>query len=276
MAGEIVDLFHTDTDRPSFESLSQENGFRHWRASDLAHALGIGGVDGLRKAIARAMAASAQLGVPLNENFLELAADANGERDWHLSRFACYLTTMNADPRNPNVARAQGWFASLAQAVQRYVSEADCVDRVVIRSEVAEREKTLNGVAHTHGVVNYAFFQSAGYRGLYNMNLADLRQRKGLPSGRSPLDFMGKTELAANLFRITQTEEKVKNESIYGQDPLENAAYDVGQKVRNTMREISGVTPEHLPPAEDIKQVQTGLKKMGREFAKLDKPKRRP
>jgi len=104
------------------------------------------------------------------------------------------------------------------------------------------------------------------------MNLWEIRRRKGVPDGRSPLDFMGKTELAANLFRVTQTEEKIRAERIRGQQPLERAAKDVGRKVRRTMIEISGKRPEDLPPAEDIKQVHKKLKSSHREIKKLDKP----
>lgn len=266
-----TDLFHFEAERPSFESLGRENGFRYWLASDLAGCLGYANPKPIHKAVQRAMAACAQLGAPILENFVEVRTE--GERDWRLSRFACYLTVMNADPRNPKVARAQGWFAALAEAFRQYTIEADGVERVVVGGEVAEREKSLSATAHGYGVENYAFFQNAGYRGLYNMNLCELRQLKGIPTGRSPLDFMGKAELAANLFRITQTEEKIKNESIRGQRPLEWAAEDAGRRVRQTMREISGVTPEQLPTADDIKKVQSGLKRVGRDFARLDKPK---
>jgi DNA-damage-inducible protein D len=266
-----TDLFHFEEERPSFESLGRENGFRYWLASELARCLGYSNLGPVNKAVQRAMAACAQLGAPILENFVE--AQTAGERDWRLSRFACYLTVMNADPRNPKVARAQGWFAALAEAFRQFTIETDGVERVVIRGEVAEREKSLSSTAFGHGVENYAFFQNAGYRGLYNMNLCDLKARKRIPDGRSVLDFMGKTELAANLFRITQTEEKIKNEDIRGQKPLERAAEDAGKRVRQTMREISGAVPEHLPTADDIKKVQSGLKRVGREFAKLDKPR---
>jgi DNA-damage-inducible protein D len=116
-------------------------------------------------------------------------------------------------------------------------------------------------------------FQNSGYRGLYNMNLREIRRHKGVPDGRSPLDFMGKTELAANLFRVTQTEEKIRGEGIRGQPALEHTAEDVGRRVRRTMIEISGKRPENLPPAEDIKQVHKKLKSSHREIKKLDKPK---
>jgi DNA-damage-inducible protein D len=140
---------------------------------------------------------------------------------------------------------------------------------------VSEREKALSGTASAHGVENYAYFQNAGYRGMYNMDFRQLVRRKGVPDGRSILDFMGKTELAANLFRITQTEEKIRNEDIRGQAPLQRAHEAVGREVRETMRRIGGTLPENLPLAADIKKVRSGLKRAGKEFAKLDGPRKK-
>jgi DNA-damage-inducible protein D len=113
------------------------------------------------------------------------------------------------------------------------------------------------------------FFQNAGYRGMYNMDLWRIREIKAVPSKRSPLDFMGKEELAANLFRVTQTEAKIKNDGIRGQPRLEATAEEVGQKVRKSMIEISGSTPQHLPPAEDIHIVKKDLKQAHKEFRKM-------
>ncbi|MGC4083396.1 MAG: hypothetical protein QM736_15120 [Vicinamibacterales bacterium] len=124
-------------------------------------------------------------------------------------------------------------------------------------------------VASHAGVANFAFFQSAGYRGMYNMTLAQLRDHRDIDRSRSPLDFMGREELAANLFRITQTEAKIRNEGVRGQKALENAARTVGAKVRKTMLELGGTAPERLPPAEDIKTVKKGLKQAHRQFERL-------
>lgn len=176
----------------------------------------------------------------------------------------------NADARKPQVAAAQAYFATLAEAFRLYIQEAEAVERVIIREEISEREKSLSGVAMKAGVEYYGLFQNAGYRGMYNMNLSQLRKYKGLPEGKTLLDFMGKTELAANLFRITQTEEKIKNDNVFGQRRLENTAEQVGKEVRRTMVRISGVPPESLPLEGDIKEVRKGLKATNREFKKLD------
>lgn len=178
---------------------------------------------------------------------------------------------MNGDSKKPQVAAAQAFFASMAEAMRNYIESAQNVERVLIRDDVSERERTLSGVAHAAGVVQYGYFQNAGYRGMYNMDLRRLRQFKGIDSDRSLLDFMGKQELAANLFRITQTEARILNEKIRGQRSLENAAHEVGKSVRDAMIKTSGSRPEQLPIAQDIKVVRKTLKSAQREFAKLDK-----
>ena len=168
---------------------------------------------------------------------------------------------MNANPRKPEVARAQAYFVSLAEFARQFIEETEHVDRVVMRDEMADRENSLARVAKSANVTDYALFQNAGYRGLYNKNLNRLKELKGVPANRTLLDFMGREELAANLFRITQTEAKIKKDNVRGQKALEDTAYGVGQEVRATIRKIGGTMPEDLPISEDIKKVKSGLKK---------------
>ena len=219
------------------------------------------------KTIQKAISACTSLNISILENFIQ------EEKDFKLSRFACYLVAMNGDSKKPEVAMAQTYFAKIAEAFKRYVEEAEDFERILVRDEISEHEKTLNSTAKQAGVTNYAFFQDSGYRGLYNMSLKNLRSIKGIKSNRTPLDFMGKEELAANLFRVTQTEAKIRNEGIRGQKSAESTAYEVGKKVRNTIEEINGTMPENLPITEDIKKVKSSLKSSQREFAKIDKPK---
>lgn len=270
--GTDVDLFHFDEDRPNFESWAGENGFRYWLASQLMDCFGYATMAPIIKAVNNAQAACAALGIMISDNFKEHASEHG--RDWKLSRFACYLTVMNGDPKNPKVAKAQAYFITMAEAFRQYVQEADGVERVLIRGELSDREKALSRTASAHGVEQYALFQNAGYRGMYNMHLSQIRTQKGVPSGRSPLDFMGKTELAANLFRITQTDEKIRNDGVRGQRRLEVTAETVGKTVRRTMIELSGTRPEHLPAERDLKDVQRGLKRSEKEYGKLDRPKK--
>lgn len=254
--------------------MSFQNGFRFWWASDLSRLLGYQSVDSFRKAVERAMTTLTSLNIPVHENVLSEARTLDGRtvEDFKLSRFACYLAAMNGDPRKPEVARAQAYFAAWAEACRLSLEEADNVERISIRAEISDHEKGLSSTAHAAGVENYAFFQNAGYRGMYNMDISQIRLRKGVPAARSPLDFMGKTELAANLFRVTQTEEKIRADRIRGQPALESTARAVGKKVRQTMIDISGRPPESLPPAADIKEVQKNLKTSHREIKKLDAP----
>lgn len=267
--------FHLQPDKPGFEALSKSNGFRFWWASELAATLGYESLNGFRKAVERAMMALTSLNIPVFDNIVQEQRDLDGKLavDYKLSRFACYLAAMNGDPKKPQVAQAQAYFVQWAEACRLYLEQADGVERVAIRGEISEHERTLSGTAKMAGVVEYGLFQNAGYRGLYNMNFSELRRRKGVAQGRSPLDFMGKTELAANLFRVTLTEEKIRAERIRGQKPLERAAEDVGREVRRTVIKHSGKRPEDLPPAEDIKEVHKKLKSSHREIKKLDKTK---
>jgi DNA-damage-inducible protein D len=271
---EELRLFKAEDSERDFESYCQINGSAFWYARDLMVMLGYESYDSFeRTCINKAIGACTTLQIPVVENFEQIKREIDGRPFWDykLSRFACYLTAMNGDVRKERVAAAQAYFASMAEAVRRYIQNADSVERVLIREDISERERSLSGVAYSSGVVQYGFFQNAGYRGMYNMDYARLKRYKQIDGERSLLDFMGKQELAANLFRITQTEAKIKNENVRGQRALENAAHDVGAKVRSTMIQTSGTKPEHLPTADDIKIVKRSLKSAHKTFKKLDK-----
>lgn len=277
-AGEL-DYFHFEKDRTSFEDLGLQNGFRYWFARDLMKMLGYADYAVFKRGpINKAMTVCSTLDIDVLTNFEQTTRLINGikEPDFRLSKFACYLVAMNGDVKKKEVATAQAYFITVTEAFKRCVHEARQVERIAIRGEVSEREKSLSGVAHNAGLENFAFFQNKGYLGLYNMPINQLKERKGIPDARSPLDFMGKEELAANLFRITQTEAKIRNESIQGQHQLEAAAFTVGRQVRQTMEDISGTRPENLPLMDDIKVVKSAIKSTQKEFLKLDKPKKQP
>lgn len=263
-----------DEGEEPFEQFGHDNGQRYWWESDLKRLLGYDKGNGWEKAVGRAIAACTALAISVPENFTHSQREVEGEpiADCKLSRFACYLIAMNGDPRKAEVARAQVYFASFAEAARQMALHLDGVERVVIRDEMIDREKSLSSVAKGAGVTDFALFQNAGYRGLYNMNLSQLKALKGVGSG-TLLDFMGKEELAANLFRITQTESKIRKDRVRGQYQAERTAEDVGRHVRNTIAEIGGTMPERLPPAEDLKAVKSGLKKTHRELKKLDQKK---
>jgi DNA-damage-inducible protein D len=270
MAEALIPYF--DEEGEIFEQRGRENGSLFWFARDFSRMLGYESFGAFENAVNRAIGTCTTLSIPVAENFQQFTTE-NGP-DYKLSRFACYLVAMNGDVRKPQVAAAQAYFANLAEAAQEYIRSSQDVERVNIRDEISEREKGLVSTAHKAGVTEYALFQNAGYRGMYNMDLSRLKKAKGLRDPkRSLLDFMGKRELAGNLFRITETEARLKNENVRGQRPAENVAYAVGQKVRNVMIENTGTRPELLRLEGDIKDVKKGLKQTLREFLKLDKRK---
>ncbi len=274
------EVFHFEDGKESFEQFSKENGFTYWSALTLMECLGYANWSTFNQVISKAMTTCNTLGIQLIGNFdqVQVIIDGKPTIDFKLSRFACYLIAMNGNVSMPQVAKAQAYFAAIAGAVQDYQLEAERVERLQVRSEISEREKTLSGVAYGHGLDKngYGFFQNAGYRGMYNKNIKQLKAARRIDDNRSLLDFMGKDELAANLFRITQTELKIKNENVKGQSKLENAAENVGQKVRRTMIEISNIAPENMPKQEDIKEVKKGLKEKSNILKKLSKKKIQP
>ena len=170
--------FHLQPDKPGFEALSKSNGFRFWWASELAATLGYESLNGFRKAVERAMIALTSLNIPVFDNIIQEQREVDGKTivDYRLSRFACYLAAMNGDPKKPQVAQAQAYFVQWAEACRLYLEQADGVERVAIRGEISEHERTLSGTAKRAGVTEYGLFQNAGYRGLYNMNLRELRR----------------------------------------------------------------------------------------------------
>ncbi len=270
-----LSLFRVDDDGPNFESLGKDNGGKFWFAREFMRMLGYESYQAFQKPINKAIATCTALNIPVLENFAQVTREVDGEMvpDFKLTRFACYLVAINGDVRKAEVAAAQAYFVTMAEAFRQYIQTTEQVERVQIRDEISERERSLTQVAHLAGVESFQFFQNAGYRGMYNMNLAQLREIKGVSGNRSVLDFMGRQELAANLFRITQTEAKIEKEDIRGQRGLEKAAFEVGKTVRKTMIDLSGTPPESLPAADDIKDVKGRLKQARREFGKLDKPK---
>jgi len=255
MASLPANVFHFDEDRPGFEDLGNENGPTHWHESILMEALGYESDQGFIKALTRAKQACLSLGIQCEDHFVR---QQDGKHA--ITRFGCYLVAMNGDPRKPQVAAAQAYFAAIAETFQTHLEHVEAIDRMLIREDVKDGEKSLAGTVQAHGVQKHAFFHNKGYLGMYNMSLSRLKEYKGIGAKENPLDRMGRAELAANLFRITQTEAKITRDNIRGQSRLEDAAFDVGREVRHTMERVSGTVPEELPVAEDIRRVRGKLK----------------
>ncbi len=270
----INDLVPFDDPKDGFEALARENGNTTWYASDLAKMLGYSDRKKfIQKAVQKAMSVCVSLEISIPENFREESRVVDGEpiQDFRLTRFGCYLSAMNADVTKPMVAKAQAYFITLAETFRQYIQNAENVQRVPVRSEISDHEKSLSLTAERAGVEDYALFRNAGYRGLYNKNLNELKAYKGYQGERTLYDFMGGRELAANLFRITETEAKIQKDGVHGQKGLESTAFHVGRKVRETMKELSGDLPENLPLVEDIRKVKSGIKKTRKEFEKMDR-----
>lgn len=194
-----------------------------------------------------------------------------------LSRYACYLIVQNADPSKTIVAQGQTYFAiqtriAEVQQMSEYQTLTDEEEkRLFLRTEMLKHNSLLASAAKDAGVIDnrdYAIFQNWGYKGLYGgMTANDIHLCKGLKKSQKILDHMGSTELAANLFRATQTEEKLRRENIKGKQHANKTHYEVGAKVRQTIKELGGTMPEELPTAESIKTVKKKKRKL------LDSPK---
>lgn len=184
--------------------------------------------------------------------------------DLELSRYACYLIVQNADPRKSVVALGQTYFAiqTRKQEVQEDFEQlSEDRKRLLIRNDLKEHNKHLVDAAKDAGVetnLEYAIFQNHGYMGLYGgLTAQGIHEKKGLKKSQKILDHMNSTELAANLFRATQTEEKLKRDNIKGKDQANQTHYEVGSKVRQTIKDLGGTMPEDLPtPEQSIKQIE--------------------
>lgn len=264
-----------------FEAISQvdDDGNEYWFARDLQTLLGYTKWDNFLAVIAKAKEACAQAGHGCDDHFagvgkmVTLGSGAEREiDDIVLSRYASFLVAQNADGRKRPVAFAQTYFAIQTrrqeiadQEAQEYLPLNEDERRVLLRDEIKTHNKNLASAAKNAGVregLEFAIFQTEGYKGLYGgLDVAGIRRRKRLTSKQAILDHMGSTELAANLFRATQTEEKLRRDGIKGKEAANRAHYEVGAKVRQTIKDIGGDMPETLPAQEDIKKVGRRLQK---------------
>ncbi len=261
-----------------FESIKHINeyGMEYWTARELMPVLEYKQWRQFSDAIDRAKKACETSGNSVFDYFadarkiVKTGVATKEIEDYHLSRYACYLIAMNGDPRKKAIAMAQSYFAIKTR--QQELSEnfeklSEEQKRLAIRGELKHHNKSLADAAHEAGVEtsrDYAIFQNFGYMGLYGgLKAQDIAKRKGLKKGQAILDHMGSTELAANLFRATQTDEKLRRDHVKGKAAANTTHFAVGKKVRETIKELGGTMPEDLPtPDKSIKQIESEQKKL--------------
>lgn len=257
----------------SFEVLRQANDHNaeYWSARDLQAMLGYSQWRRFEDGIKRAMTSCETSGNDPTYHFANAGKPILGGKgavqvveDYHLSRFACYLIAQNGDPRKPEIAQAQKYFAIQTRRQELSDQAAADAERLELRKQTSEEFKALSGAAQDAGVQNKMFgvFHDAGYKGLYG-GLSDvaIKLRKAIPENDSLLDRMNATELAANQFRMTQTRDKLARENVRNQTQAIQAHEQVGKEARAAIKRIGGTLPEQIPPAEHIKEVEKRIRK---------------
>lgn len=260
-----------------FESIRHVNkyGQEFWYARDLQIALEYTEWRNFCKVIEKAKEAYRGSNNAVSDHFVDVnkivnaGATSKDIGDIQLSRYACYLIVQNGDPRKKVIALGQTYFAVKTrqqELIENYENLSEDQKRIAIRQEMKEHNKMLVAAAKDAGVettLDYAIFQNYGYMGLYGgLKASDIKERKGLKKSQDILDYMGYEELAANLFRATQTEAKLRRENIQGKQEANKTHFEVGKKVRDTIKDLGGTMPEDLPtPEKSIQQLEREQKK---------------
>ena len=261
-----------DKEYRRFEDIKQvrDDGSYYWSARDLAPVLEYSKWENFYKVIKRAMIACENSGHSISNDFPEVrkivAAGSSTKpvKDYELSRYACYLIVQNGDPRKETIALGQTYFAiqTYRQEVADHFNQLDeDRRRLVVRGDIRQWNQLLAETAHDAGVITneeFAIFQNAGYMGLYGgMTVDDIHSKKELEVGQKILDYMGSTELIANLFRISQTEEKLRKDHVKSASDATAVHHKVGKKVRKAIEDIGGTMPEDLPtPEKSIEEIE--------------------
>ena len=245
-----------------------KKGGEYWMARNIQGVLGYSRWENFENIIDKARLSCESTGAePLNHfrestKMVEIGSGAKvPTQDYFLTRYACYLIAMNGDASKSEIATAQAYFAvqTRKQEVQDQLTGEE--QRILIRERVRDRNKSLASTAKQAGVQKFALFQAAGYQGLYEMGLGAIKHYQGIGEKEDLLDRAGRTELAANEFRITQTEEKLVRDRINTERQAINTHLEVGQDVRKAIKKIGGTMPENLPAELSIKTLMSRRKK---------------
>jgi DNA-damage-inducible protein D len=262
-----------------FEEAGRDNGTRFWFAHEFMKSLGYDSWPTFQKVITKAMGSCAKLGIDPTESFAPATFIEDGKevRTYKLSRFACFLVSMHGDSKKEEVAKAKALLAAIAdKLIEERIQEHD-LGRIETRDDLKLAERVLSGAAQSAGLQSFQFgiFKDAGFRGMYNMSLRRLVVHKGINPKKTLYDFMGLEEMAGNLFRVTQTAARIKNQSVMGLPALSNTAERVGREVRQIMMKDGGTAPESLPIADEISGVRRRLKSAERAMKKMDGGKKK-
>ncbi len=269
------------TDQPIqiFEQIKKFNdyGQEYWSARDLADILEYEKYANFQEVIRKAKESCKKSGQSTQNHFadvgkmIKLGSTASRKiADIMLSRYACYLIMQNADPTKEIVARGQTYFAIQTRRQELQDGLIEDQKRVYLRDEMTTHGKHLAGAASIAGVKNYGNFMNYGYMGLYGgLDMKQIHARKKLKPQEKILDHMGSEELAANLFRTTQTDAKLRRENIQGEARANQTHFAVGKKVRQTIKELGGTMPEKLPTAQAIKESRKRIKILAKKKALL-------
>lgn len=267
--------------KETFESIKKldESGKEYWTSRDLSRVIGYSDYRNFLDVARKGWNACRNSGQNPNDHFVvftEMISIGKGaEREIDnikMSRLACYLTLQNADSSKTAVAQAQAYFAYQTRRAEIILDKESLSEdeqkRLMLRRELSKHNTHLAGAAKDAGITtgtDYAIFQNHGYQGLYGgLDAKDIHNRKGLKKSQNILDHMGSTELAANLFRATQTEEKLRRENITGKDNANKAHKQVGAKVRKAIKDIGGTMPEDLPTADNIRKLINKEKRLNK------------
>jgi DNA-damage-inducible protein D len=243
------------------KKLSAKGG-EYWMARDIQETLGYSRWENFVATVRRAVQSCKSDGKEVRDHFLgvrKMVGVGSGAKvevdDFFLTRYACYLIAMSGDTAKPEIAAAQRYFATQTRLREQDMAELQTQERLRLRGKLKDATKLLHSAASQAGVTNFGTFNHKGHLGLYEMGLAELKKRKGIPDSEDLYDCIGRLELSANEFKAQLTEESIKVKGIRGQARLEIEHKRMGQVVRQTVHRETGVLPENLPAEPSIKKL---------------------